>query len=84
MGAEMLMLVVACLAGIFLGLYYNFLVLIPITLAAAAAFSVAAAFHGQTTSAGLTCHYRSGCGPPGGLYDRVNRPRPVKSIAFPP
>ncbi|MGO8909732.1 MAG: hypothetical protein ACLQDM_10490 [Bradyrhizobium sp.] len=49
----MVLLIVACLAGMFLGLYYNFLVLIPLTLAAAITCSAAAALHGQTISASL-------------------------------
>lgn len=42
----MTLLVVAFFAGIFLGLYYQFLVLIPITLAAALTSSVVALFSG--------------------------------------
>jgi len=49
----MVLLIVACLAGIFFGLYYNFLVLIPLTLAAAIACGAAAALHGQAISASL-------------------------------
>jgi hypothetical protein len=49
----MVLLIVASVAGIFFGLYYNFLVLIPLTLAAAAACSAAALLHGQTVSAAL-------------------------------
>jgi hypothetical protein len=41
------LLIVAALAGIFFGLYYNFLVLIPVTLAAAITCSVAALLNGQ-------------------------------------
>lgn len=51
--AQMVLLIVACLAGIFFGLYYNFLVLIPLTLAAAITCSAAAALHGQAISASL-------------------------------
>jgi hypothetical protein len=49
----MILLIVACLAGIFFGLYYNFLVLIPLTLAAAVTCSAAALFHGQSFSTAL-------------------------------
>lgn len=49
----MVLLIVSCLAGIFLGLYYNFLVLIPLTLAAAITCSAAAVLHGQTISTAL-------------------------------
>jgi hypothetical protein len=49
----MVLLIVACLAGIFFGLYYNLLVLIPLTLAAAVACSAAAVLHGQTISGAL-------------------------------
>jgi hypothetical protein len=49
----MTLLVVACLAGIFFGLFYKFLVLIPLTLAAAITCGSAAALHGQTVSAVL-------------------------------
>jgi hypothetical protein len=49
----MVLLIVASLAGIFFGLYYNFLVLIPLTLAAAIACSIGLALHGQSISASL-------------------------------
>jgi hypothetical protein len=49
----MVLLIVASVAGIFFGLYYNFLVLIPLTLAAAAACSAAALLHAQPVSAAL-------------------------------
>jgi hypothetical protein len=49
----MVLLIVACLAGIFFGLYYNFLVLIPLTLAAAIVCSTTAVLHGQNISASL-------------------------------
>jgi hypothetical protein len=49
----MVLLIVAFVAGIFLGLYYNLLVLVPLTLAAALVFSAAALLHGQTVSAAL-------------------------------
>jgi hypothetical protein len=52
-GAQMVLLIVSCLAGIFFGLYYKFLVLIPLTLAAAITCSAAALLHGQTISASL-------------------------------
>jgi hypothetical protein len=47
MGAKVLLLIVSCLAGMFFGLYYNFLVLIPLTLAAAIVCGASAAWHGQ-------------------------------------
>ena len=49
----MILLIVSCLAGIFLGLYYNFIVLIPLTLVAVITCSAAAVLHGQTISASL-------------------------------
>jgi hypothetical protein len=49
----MILLIVASVAGIFFGLYYNFLVLIPLTLAAALACSAAALLHGENVSAAL-------------------------------
>jgi hypothetical protein len=49
----MVLLVAACLAGVFFGLYYNFVVLIPLTLAAAITCSAASLLHGQTISAAL-------------------------------
>jgi hypothetical protein len=49
----MLLLIVSCLAGIFFGLYYNFLILIPLTLAIAIACSAAAILQGQAISAAL-------------------------------
>ena len=49
----MVLLIVACLAGIFFGLYYNFLVLIPLTLATAVTCSAYAALHGQSFSFAL-------------------------------
>jgi hypothetical protein len=49
----MILLFVASVAGIFFGLYYNFLVLIPLTLAAAVACSAAALLHGENVSAAL-------------------------------
>jgi hypothetical protein len=47
------LLTAACLAGIFFGLYYNFLVLVPLALAAAVTCSAVAAVHGQSISAAL-------------------------------
>jgi hypothetical protein len=47
------LLVVSCATGVFLGLYYKFLVLIPLSLAAAIACSIAALMNGQTVSASL-------------------------------
>ena len=49
----MLFLVVSCVAGAFFGLYYKFLVLIPLTLGAAIACSIAALMNGQTVSTSL-------------------------------
>ena len=49
----MVLLIVASVAGVFFGLYYNFLVLIPLTLAAAVACSAAALLHGENVSAAL-------------------------------
>jgi hypothetical protein len=49
----MVLLVAACLAGVFFGLYYKFVVLIPLTLAAAITCSTASLLHGQTISAAL-------------------------------
>jgi hypothetical protein len=49
----MILLAVACFAGIFFGLFYNFLVLIPLSLAAAVTCSTAAALQGQPFSAAL-------------------------------
>jgi hypothetical protein len=47
------LLIVACLAGIFFGLYYNFLVLVPLALAAALTCSAVAVTHGESISAAL-------------------------------
>lgn len=49
----MTLLIVAALAGVFLGLYYKFLVLIPITLAAAIASSAAALWAGHSAWSAL-------------------------------
>jgi hypothetical protein len=49
----MALLIVTCMAGVFFGLYYNFLVLIPLTLAAAATCGSAALFHDQSISSAL-------------------------------
>jgi len=49
----MVLLIVACLAGIFFGLYYKFLVLVPLTLAAAVTCGASAVLHGQNMSAAL-------------------------------
>jgi hypothetical protein len=50
----MVLLIVASVAGIFLGLCYNLLVLVPLTLVAAVALSAAALLHGETVSAALS------------------------------
>jgi hypothetical protein len=49
----MVLLIVSCVAGIFFGLYYNFLVLIPLTFSAAIACSIAALLNGETVQASL-------------------------------
>jgi hypothetical protein len=49
----MVLLIVASVAGIFLGLYYNLLVLVPVTMAAAVALSAVALWHGETVSIAL-------------------------------
>jgi hypothetical protein len=49
----MVLLIVSCVAGIFFGLYYNFQVLIPLTLAAAIVCSTTALLNGQTFPASL-------------------------------
>jgi hypothetical protein len=46
-------LIIACLVGLYFGLYFNFLVLIPLTLAAILASSFASVWYGQTISAAL-------------------------------
>jgi hypothetical protein len=50
---RMIALSLACLIGAYLGLYYSFLVLIPITLAATFAFLAGAAAHGEAISTAL-------------------------------
>jgi hypothetical protein len=47
------LLIVASLAGIFFGLYYNFLVLIPLTLAAAITCSAVALLDGHGAMSAL-------------------------------
>jgi transaldolase len=49
----MVLLIVASVAGIFLGLYYNLLVLVPVTMAAAVALSAVALWHAETVSTAL-------------------------------
>ena len=49
----MVLLIVAGLAGIFFGLYYKFLVLVPLTLAAALTCGAVAVVHGQNITATL-------------------------------
>lgn len=49
----MTLLIVASLAGVFFGLYYKFLVLVPITLAAAIASSAAALWAGHSAWSAL-------------------------------
>jgi hypothetical protein len=48
-----LLLIIACLAGIYFGLYYNVLVLGPLALAAALTCSAASAWQGQPIQASL-------------------------------
>ena len=43
----------ACLVGILLGLYYKFVVLIPLTLLATIACAVSAALQGQTVAGAI-------------------------------
>jgi hypothetical protein len=47
------LLIAACLVGIFFGLYCNFLIVIPLTLAVALACGVGAVSHGHTISEAL-------------------------------
>jgi hypothetical protein len=47
------LLIIACLAGIYFGLYYNLLVLVPLTVAAVLTSSAVSAWHGQTISTAL-------------------------------
>ena len=49
----MVLFIVTCLAGIFFGLYYNFLVLFPLTLAAAVTCSASEFLQGQAFSSVL-------------------------------
>jgi formate/nitrite transporter FocA (FNT family) len=49
----MLMLTIACLAGIFLGLKYNFLVLIPVTIVTGSICWASSLMSGVTLSATL-------------------------------
>lgn len=49
----MVLLTIACLAGIYFGLYYNVLGLVPLTLAAVLTCSAASAWQGQTIPAAL-------------------------------
>jgi hypothetical protein len=49
----MVLLIVSCVAGIYFGLYYNFQILIPLTLATAIACSSASLFNGQPVPAAL-------------------------------
>jgi hypothetical protein len=48
-----ILMIVALLAGIFLGLYFHFLVLIPLTLLAAITSSAMALMDGQTAMSAL-------------------------------
>jgi hypothetical protein len=49
----MVLLIVAFVTGIFLGLYYHLLVLVPATMGAAVALSAVALWHGETVSTAL-------------------------------
>lgn len=49
----MIVLIVACSAGIYLGLYYGFLVLLPLTFTAMLASGAVAAWQCQPTSGAL-------------------------------
>jgi hypothetical protein len=60
------LLIVASLAGVFFGLYYKFLVLVPITLAAAIAISFAALWDGHTAWSALFSIVLSAAGLQGG------------------
>lgn len=62
----MTLLIVASLAGIFFGLYYKFLVLIPVTLAAAIASSAAALWDGHSAWSALFSIALSAAGLQGG------------------
>jgi hypothetical protein len=44
------LLIALCLVGVFFGVYCHFLVMVPLTLAAAIACGTFAAWHGQTIS----------------------------------
>lgn len=62
----MTLLIVASLAGIFFGLYYKFLVLIPVTLAAAIASSAATLWDGHSAWSALFSIALSAAGLQGG------------------
>jgi hypothetical protein len=47
------LLIVASLAGIFFGLYYNFLVLVPVTIASAITCGIAASWDGHSAWSAL-------------------------------
>ena len=47
------LLITPCLVGIFFGVYFNFLLLLPVTLAIIIACSTVAASHGHTVSGTL-------------------------------
>ncbi len=49
----MVLLIAACLAGICTGLRYNFLILVPLSLAAVIASGFASIWHGQTIPGAL-------------------------------
>jgi hypothetical protein len=59
-------LIVAALAGVFFGLYYKFMVLIPITFAAAIASSIATFWDGHSAWSALFSIVLSAAGLQGG------------------
>lgn len=62
----MITLGVTCLVGVYFGLYYGFLVLIPLTLAAALACVVGTSLHGEAISGALLTAIVSAIGLQGG------------------
>jgi formate/nitrite transporter FocA (FNT family) len=50
---QMILLIAACLAGIFLGLKYNFIVLIPVTIVAGSIWGASALLNGLSVSTTL-------------------------------
>ncbi len=60
------MLCVTCLVGVYFGLYYGFLILIPLTLAAALACVASSAIHGEAISGALLATITAAIGLQGG------------------